>query len=88
MDTAPPGVHAMIEHLIAVPQDRALIRTSPETLFERFGVPKDVWPVLRTGGRDDLAALRIQGNLVIKWLIWSGRPTVAVFPIRYYFDRR
>ncbi len=88
MASAPPGVHAMIEHLIATPQDRALIRTSPDTLFERFGVPVQVWPVLREGGRDDLAALNIQGNLVIKWLIWSGRPTVAMFPISYYFDRR
>lgn len=88
MCKAPPGVHAMIEHLITAPQDRVLVRTAPEALFLRFGVPVDVWPVLRTGGRDDLAALNIHGNLVIKWLIWSGRPTVTVFPISYYFDRR
>jgi 2'-aminobiphenyl-2,3-diol 1,2-dioxygenase small subunit len=27
-------------------------------------------------------------NLIIKWLIWSGRATITPFPISYYFDRR
>jgi 2'-aminobiphenyl-2,3-diol 1,2-dioxygenase, small subunit len=44
--------------------------------------------VLRTGGRDDLARLGIHPNLVIKWLIWSGRPTMPFFSIDHYFARR
>jgi len=84
----PAGVHDMIEHLIRHPADRALIKSDPTPLFERFGVPERVRDVLRNGGRDDLAALAIHGNLVIKWLIWSGRPTMPFFPIDYYFARR
>ena len=87
--TAPPqGVHALIEHLIETPADRDLIKTAPEELFDRFDVPEDVRAVLRTGGRDDLARLGIHPNLVIKWLIWSGRPTMPFFAIDYYFARR
>ena len=88
MSTAPQGVHELIEHLIETPGDRALIRTSPDVLFDRFEVPADVREVLRTGGRDDLSRLGIHPNLVIKWLIWSGRPTMPFFSIDYYFARR
>ena len=88
MPTAPPGVHALIEHLIETPADRGLIRTTPDVLFDRFEVPADVREVLRTGGRDDLARLGIHPNLVIKWLIWSGRPTMPFFSIDHYFARR
>ena len=35
----PPGVHALIEHLIDTPADRALIRTRPDELFDRFDIP-------------------------------------------------
>jgi 2'-aminobiphenyl-2,3-diol 1,2-dioxygenase, small subunit len=88
MPVPPPGVHALIEHLIETPADRGLIKTTPDVLFERFAVPVEVREVLRTGGRDDLARLGIHPNLVIKWLIWSGRPTMPFFAIDYYFARR
>ena len=88
MPTPPPGVHALIEHLIETPSDRSLIKTTPDVLFDRFEVPAEVREVLRTGGRDDLARLGIHPNLVIKWLIWSGRPTMPFFAIDYYFARR
>lgn len=88
MPAPPHGVHALIEHLIETPADRGLIKTTPEVLFDRFEVPTDVREVLRTGGRDDLARLGIHPNLVIKWLIWSGRPTMPFFAIDYYFARR
>jgi hypothetical protein len=81
-------VHALIEHLIDTPADRGLIRTTPDVLFDRFDIAADVREVLRTGGRDDLARLGIHPNLVIKWLIWSGRPTMPFFAIDYYFARR
>ncbi|WP_300574845.1 hypothetical protein [Phenylobacterium sp.] len=85
---APPGVHAMIHHLIATPADRGLIRTDPTQLFDRFGVPDAAREVLNQGGRDDLHGLGIHPNLIIKWLIWSGRATITPFAISYYFDRR
>lgn len=85
---APTGVHALIHHLIATPADRALVKSDPATLFDRFDVAPEARPVLETGGRDELHALGIHPNLIIKWLIWSGRPTIAPFPISYYFDRR
>lgn len=88
MPAPPQGVHALVEHLIETPADRGLIKTSPDVLFDRFDVPAEVREVLRTGGRDDLARLGIHPNLVIKWLIWSGRPTMPFFPIDYYFARR
>lgn len=89
VEVAPPaGVHALIEHLIRAPDDRPLLKGDPTPLFDRFGIADDIRSVLRTGGRDDLAALGIHGNYVIKWLIWSGRPTMPFFPIAYYFDRR
>jgi len=78
----------MIHHLIATPADRALIKSDPEVLFDRFGVPQAARPVLRAGGRDDLHALGLHPNLLMKWLIWSGRSTIAGFPISHYFDRR
>jgi len=37
---------------------------------------------------DDLHRLGIHPNFVIKWLIWSGRPTMPFFAIDYYFARR
>jgi len=86
--SAPHGVHALIEHLIETPADRAKIRTFPDVLFDRFDVAEDVREVLRNGSRDDLARLGIHPNFVIKWLIWSGRPTLPFFPIDYYFARR
>ncbi len=88
MPAPPQGVHALIEHLIETPADRGLIKTTPDVLFDRFNVPAEVREVLRTGGRDDLARLGIHPNLVIKWLIWSGRPTMPFFAIDYYFARR
>ena len=88
MPGPPQGVHALIEHLIETPADRGLIKTTPDVLFDRFDVPVEVREVLRTGGRDDLARLGIHPNLVIKWLIWSGRPTMPFFAIDYYFARR
>jgi steroid 5-alpha reductase family enzyme len=78
----------MIHHLIKTPADRPLIKTDDQTLFDRFGVPDEAQAVLRTGGRDDLHALGLHPNLLIKWLIWSGRSTIAGFPISHYFDRR
>ena len=84
----PRGVHALIEHLIETPADRPLIRTSLDVLLDRFDVAAEVRETLRSGGRDDLSRLGIHPNLVIKWLIWSGRPTMPFFPIDYYFSRR
>lgn len=84
----PAGVHALIHHLIATPQDRPLIKDDPDALFDRFGVPDGARSALRTGGRDDLYALGVHPNLTMKWLIWSGRSTIPGFPISYYFDRR
>jgi len=81
-------IHALIEHLIETPADRALIRTRPDELFERFEIPMDMRETLRTGGRDELSRLGVHPNFVIKWLIWSGRPTMPFFPIDYYFARR
>lgn len=88
MPIPPRGVHALIEHLIETPAERGLIKTAPDELFDRFEVPEEVREVLRSGGRDDLAGLGIHPNLVIKWLIWSGRPTMPFFAIDYYFARR
>lgn len=88
MPTPPRGVHELIEHLIETPTDRGLVRTSPDVLFDRFDVPAEVRETLRAGTRDDLHRLGIHPNLVIKWLIWSGRPTMPFFPIDYYFARR
>lgn len=85
---APPGVHELIEHLIRSPADRPLVKSGPDALFDRFGVPETVRPTLRSGSRDELSALGIHPNMVVKWLIWSGRPTMPFFAISHYFDRR
>jgi hypothetical protein len=89
MRVAPPdGVHEMIEHLIATPAERPLVKLDLDGLCERFGIAPEVRNALHSGSRDELAALGIHGNFVVKWLIWSGRPTMPLFPINYYFDRR
>ncbi|MBH0114063.1 hypothetical protein I5E68_14045 [Novosphingobium sp. YJ-S2-02] len=85
---APAGVVEMIEHLVRHPGDRALVKDAPQTLFERFAVAPEARPVLLSGSRDALSALGIHGNYVIKWLIWSGRPTMPFFAISHFFDRR
>lgn len=88
MTAPPPGVHVMIEHLIATPADRALVRTDPEALFDRFDVPLAARPVLKSGGRDDLHGLGVHPNLIFKWLLWSGRATMKPFDIGHFFGRR
>lgn len=85
---APAGVHAMIEHLVRTPAERSLVKDDPEALFARFAVDPAARDVLQAGSRDELAALGIHGNYVIKWLIWSGRPTMPFFAISHFFDRR
>lgn len=85
---APTAIHALIEHLVATPTDRALIQSDLDALLDRFAVPDAHRPVLREGSRDALSALGVHGNYVIKWLIWSRRPTMPFFPISHYFDRR
>ncbi|WP_445376423.1 hypothetical protein [Niveispirillum fermenti] len=81
-------MHELIEHLIRSPADRPLVKAGPEPLFDRFAIAEPVRTVLRGGGRDELAALGIHPNMVVKWLIWSGRPTMPFFAISHYFDRR
>ena len=85
---APDGVTAMIEHLVRHPDERSLVKENPQALFERFGVAPPVRETLLSGSRDELSALGIHGNYVIKWLIWSGRPTMPFFRIGHFFDRR
>jgi 2'-aminobiphenyl-2,3-diol 1,2-dioxygenase, small subunit len=85
---APAGVTAMIEHLVRNPDERALVKSDPDALFVRFGVAPEARPVLREGTRDELSRIGIHGNYVIKWLIWSGRPTLPFFAISHFFDRR
>jgi 2'-aminobiphenyl-2,3-diol 1,2-dioxygenase, small subunit len=82
------AVHALIEHLVRNPEDRARVKSEPDTLFERFAVPADERAVLLTGTRDEISRLGVHGNYVIKWLIWSGRPTMPFFAISHFFDRR
>lgn len=84
----PDAVHALIEHLVATPADRGLILSDIDSLLDRFDIPEDQRPVLRQGSRDQLSSLGVHGNYVIKWLIWSRRPTMPFFPISHYFDRR
>ena len=86
--TVPPGVHALIEHLVRHPDERSLVKSEPDVLFDRFGIEDSVRPVLRSGSRDELSNLGIHGNYVIKWLIWSGRPTLPFFAMSHFFDRR
>lgn len=85
---APEGIHALIEHLVATPADRTMIQSDFEGLMDRFDIAETYRPVLQTGSRDELSALGVHGNYVIKWLIWSRRPTMPFFPISHYFDRR
>ncbi|VWX55151.1 hypothetical protein [Novosphingobium sp. 9U] len=82
------AVHALIEHLVRHPEDRALVKSEPDALFDRFQVPEDERTVLLTGSRDEISQLGVHGNYVIKWLIWSGRPTMPFFAISHFFDRR
>lgn len=84
----PHAIHAMVEHLVRRPEDRALVKDKPGALFDRFGVPVEQRPVLLEGSRDEISALGVHGNYVIKWLIWSGRPTMPFFAMSYFFDRR
>ncbi|WP_241527288.1 hypothetical protein [Sphingomonas turrisvirgatae] len=86
--SAPAGVTAMIEHLVRHPDERALVKSDPDALFDRFGIAPDAREVLRSGSRDELSHLGIHGNYVIKWLIWSGRPTLPFFAMSHFFDRR
>ncbi|MBZ6377160.1 hypothetical protein B5C34_06320 [Pacificimonas flava] len=78
----------MIEHLVRNPADRALVKEDPDILFDRFGVEPATRELLRGGSRDELSNSGIHGNYVIKWLIWSGRPTMKFFPMSHFFDRR
>lgn len=82
------AVHALIEHLVRNPEDRALVRSDPDTLFDRFRVLAYERAVLRSGTRDEISEAGVHGNYVIKWLIWSGRPTMPFFAISHFFDRR
>ncbi len=84
----PEAIHAMVEHLVRRHEDRALVKDEPEALFDRFSVPVEQRPVLLEGSRDEISALGVHGNYVIKWLIWSGRPTMPFFAMSYFFDRR
>lgn len=86
--TAPAGVTELIEHLVRHPEERGLVKVDPDTLFARFAVAEEARPVLRQGTRDELSRLGVHGNYVIKWLIWSGRPTLPFFAMSHFFDRR
>lgn len=86
--TAPAGVHALIEHLVRHPEERGLVKSDPGALFARFGVDPAAQAVLRDGSRDEISRMGVHGNYVIKWLIWSGRPTLPFFAMSHFFDRR
>lgn len=86
--SAPTRVHALIEHLVRHPDERTLVKSDPDSLFDRFAIEPAARGTLRQGSRDELSALGIHGNYVIKWLIWSGRPTLPFFAISHFFDRR
>lgn len=88
MSVPPPGVHALIEHLVRHPEERPLVKTDPDALFARFGIGEEARAVLREGTRDELSRIGVHGNYVIKWLIWSGRPTLPFFAMSHFFDRR
>lgn len=90
MPKQPPvgPIHDLIEHLVRHPEERALLRGDPAALFARFAIPETAHELLRSGSRDDLSRAGIHGNYVIKWLIWSGRPTLPFFAISHFFDRR
>lgn len=86
--TVPTEVHALIEHLVRHPEERGLVKSDPGALFARFGVSPDAQAVLRDGSRDEISRMGVHGNYVIKWLIWSGRPTLPFFAMSHFFDRR
>lgn len=85
---APRGVHEMIEHLVRTPADRGRVKDDPAGLLAQFDVDPDAQRVMLCGSRDELSAMGIHGNYVIKWLIWSGRPTMPFFAMSHFFDRR
>jgi hypothetical protein len=85
---APAGVHELIEHLVRTPGERGLVKSDPDALFARFGVEDGARETLRSGGRDAISLMGVHGNYVIKWLIWSGRPTLPFFAMSHFFDRR
>lgn len=86
--TAPSGVHALIEHLVRHPEERGLVKSDPDALFTRFAVGPEARVILREGTRDEISRIGVHGNYVIKWLIWSGRPTLPFFAMSHFFDRR
>jgi len=88
MAGAADGIHALIEHLVRHEEERPLVRSDPEALFARFGIDEPARAVLREGSRDALSRFGVHGNYVIKWLIWSGRPTLPFFAMSHFFDRR
>lgn len=81
-------IHRMIEYLIRNADARTQLKTNPQTLFDDFNIPKSQRTLLLKGSRDELSAEGIHPNYVVKWLIWSGKPTMPFFPLSYYFDRR
>ncbi|QJR05592.1 hypothetical protein HH800_24450 [Sphingobium yanoikuyae] len=88
MQAPPAGVHALIEYLVRHPDERGLVKADPDALFDRFGIGDAARDLLQSGSRDDLSRMGVHGNYVIKWLIWSGRPTMPFFAMSHYFDRR
>lgn len=82
------AVHAMVAHLVRHPEERELVKTDPDALFDRFAISDALRPILRQGSRDEISQAGVHGNYVIKWLIWSGRPTMPFFSINHFFDRR
>lgn len=82
------GIHELIEYLVRHPEQRGLVKDNPDALFDRFHINAPGRNLLRGGSRDDLSHAGIHGNYVIKWLIWSGRPTLPFFAMSHFFDRR
>lgn len=82
------NIHALIEHLVRHEVERPLVRTDPEALFARFEIGEQARDLLLHGSRDALSRAGVHGNYVIKWLIWSGRPTLPFFAMSHFFDRR
>ena len=88
MAEATDRIHVLIEHLVRHDAERALVRSDPEVLFDRFEIDADARDLLLHGSRDALSRAGVHGNYVIKWLIWSGRPTLPFFAMSHFFDRR
>lgn len=82
------AIHRMIEYLIRNADARAKVKSDLPALFSQFSIPDLQREILQNGSRDELHSLKIHPNYIIKWLIWSGRPTMPFFPLSYYFDRR